>query len=727
MNSQLKQAYQLLYSVPELKSNNLEGTNRLSIRKGGDHLKGPRKARKLLQNIQKSVNIHQHAEVEYMLGISWVMEGNYKNAIGHLSNALSKQEKITKKQRTGYLIALCYYHLGLFHKAELILEALQVGSNEDMKYWLLRGDVQVALGKPDTALHCFGRANTLEPRNVEIAYKVAKVYEQQGSLEKALEFYGIVLKMKPHYYQAGVDKGEILRGLKRFKEAKEVFSHILSLNPNHIESRMGLALCSKDEGNYDKSIEICEGILHKHPNLPLVRMNLGLFYLETGRFNESEEQCKIALNQMPHAQLFSNYLMGMHYNPEKSKKEIFEAHLNWNTLHKLKPLVKPTHKEWVHGKKIKLGFISGGFRRHPVGWMINGPLRCLDKNRFELHIYNTHPHRDLLSKKIQDVSTSWTSVIGWKDDAIAQRIREDDIDILVELSGHAADNKLKVITKRPARLHVKWVGGLFNTSGLYDMDFLISDPIQTPEGADDWYTEKLVRLPHDYVSYSPPEYLPAIKGLPSDRNGYVTFGCFNNPVKINDVLLRHWAAILQELPESQLLLKGKAYNSVDFKNRIKKQMQAHGVNIERITFQGSSEHEELLDTYNNIDIALDPWPYSGGLSTIEALIMGVPVVSYPGKTFAGRHAATHLHHAGVPELIAQSWTDYKNKIILLANDSVRMLSYRNSLRDRLLESSVCDSALFASSLDTAFTQMLEQWKKKEVEGKISEYSPIHIV
>jgi len=332
----------------------------------------------------------------------------------------------------------------------------------------------------------------------------------------------------------------------------------------------------------------------------------------------------------------------------------------------------------------------------------------------------------VLTKRLRDTSTSWTSVIGWTDDAIAERIRRDDMDILVELSGHAADNRLKVITKRPARVHVKWVGGLFNTSGLSDMDFLISDSVQTPEGADSWYTEKLVRLPHDYVSYSPPEYLPPIKGLPLEQNGYLTLGCFNNPVKINEVLLHHWASLLMQLPNARLLLKGKAYDSVDFVTRIKDKIASFGVDTKRVEIQGASEHKVLLDTYNNVDIALDPWPYSGGLSTIEALMMGVPVVTYPGYTFAGRHAATHLHHAGVPELIARSWTDYKDKIVSLALDKQRLLDYRTSLRKKLLHSNVCDSNGFSKSLEQAFTQMLSQWQKKETDHSFPGFSPIDI-
>jgi predicted O-linked N-acetylglucosamine transferase (SPINDLY family) len=181
-----------------------------------------------------------------------------------------------------------------------------------------------------------------------------------------------------------------------------------------------------------------------------------------------------------------------------------------------------------------------------------------------------------------------------------------------------------------------------------------------------------------------------------------------------------------QLPNARLLLKGKAYDSVDFVTRIKDKIASFGVDSKRVDMQGASEHKVLLDTYNSVDIALDPWPYSGGLSTIEALMMGVPVVTYPGDTFAGRHAATHLYHAGVPELIARNWTDYKDKIVSLAMDKQRLLDYRTSLRKKLLHSNVCDSNGFSKSLEQAFTQMLSQWQKKETDLSFPGFSPIDI-
>mgnify|MGYP000890876854 CR=1 FL=1 len=689
MTNQIKQAQGILY------------------RSAGQIKEAPKKARSILNNLKSNIHDKSLAEVEYLLGVSWVMESNYLKALVHLAKALNGFTLDDDKLKTGYLIGLCYFHLGELEKSESILHLLKDVARRHVRFWILFGDLSVRLGKSREALEYYVHANSLEPKNEEIAYKIAKVYVQEGNWSKALKLLDIALKMKPNYPLARVEKGELLRNLERFDEALHEFQTNISRLGDHTASLMGVALCKKDLGDYDEAIRIFQEILLKDPNQPMVQLNLGGCLLEIGEFEEAEKVYLEALQSKGHdSQLFSNYLMAMHYNPHHTKEEIFRAHLKWEPAHGLVPMQSPPKRE--EKNKIRLGFLSGGFRKHPVGWMITGALEHLDKERFECYLYNTNNKHDEITKRLYESSVEMTSVIGWSDESIAQRIRMDEIDILVELSGHAADNKLKVITRRPARIHVKWVGGLFNTSGLKSMDYLLTDAVQTPEGVDDWYTEKLVRLPDDYISYVPPDYLPEITEAPLIRNGYITLACFNNPVKINEVLLYQWSKILQCIPDSKLLLKGKSYQSQRQRSRLLDILHKMGVSKERIIIEGHSPHKDLLDRYNDVDIALDPWPYSGGLSTIEALVMGVPVISYPGPTFAGRHAASHLVHAGHPEWVANSWTDYRKKIIELSEKPNEIIRLRNQLRLDLLHSPICDVQRFSKNLGKVFEDMLKQ-------------------
>jgi hypothetical protein len=234
--------------------------------------------------------------------------------------------------------------------------------------------------------------------------------------------------------------------------------------------------------------------------------------------------------------------------------------------------------------------------------------------------------------------------------------------------------------------------------GLDYIDYLISDRFESPEGTDSDYKEKLIRMPNGYISYVPPFYVPEVGPAPLNENGYITFGCFNNANKINEPTIQAWAAILKAVPNARLLLKGSLYEGEEFKQRIKDGFQTRDIDSKRIEFEGQSYHRELLNTYNQVDITLDPWPFSGGLTTLESMLMGVPVITLPGPTFASRHSTSHVSNAGYPQLVAQSWAHYVSLACLLAQDHALLVSLRSEMRQVFLNSPVCDHDSFAQSL-----------------------------
>ncbi|WP_246481709.1 FkbM family methyltransferase [Natronogracilivirga saccharolytica] len=370
---------------------------------------------------------------------------------------------------------------------------------------------------------------------------------------------------------------------------------------------------------------------------------------------------------------------------------------------------RPVPADKSPDRKLRVGFISGGFFRHPVGWMITEALENLPDDQFEIICYTNNNINDLITKRIHAASDEWKPIVGYSDEVVGQMIRDDEVDILVELSGHSAYNRLKTVAMEPAPVIVKWVGGLFNTSGLRAMDYLITDWHESPEGEEPCYTEKLIRMPDDYICFLPPEYAPEVGPLPAEEKGYITFGCFNNPTKVNSRLIEKWAEIMHRVPDSRLFLKSKQYDTAMFTDSIISQMESAGIARERLIFEGMSPHPELLDAYNRVDIALDPWPYSGGLSTCEALWMGVPVVTLPGPTFAGRHSTTHLMNAGLPEMVTGSREDYIAKAVALASDKEALAELRAGLRERVRLSALCDGERFGAHLAVAFREM---WKQR---------------
>jgi len=649
--------------------------------------------------------------VYHYAGIAFLQKREYGTALSFL---LEAKRQGADQPETFHSISICYFNTGDYENAEKYADIALKKNPDFFKAWLHLGAVYRAQAKLDEALKCFQKANQIDPRSAGVAYRIGEIYNDQGDMKKALELFNITLKIDEEYITAYLAKAEILKKERKFEEAEEVIRKALGFEPQNVGAQVSLAELYKYEGRYHDAIELYKKLIRKHPKVAGIRINYALCMQEIGRFDESEKNYLRAFEDQPETfESLSNYLMGLHYNPDHTKEEIFEKHKLWdqNFAPAERP-ARPVPFNTDRDKRLRLGFISGGFRTHPVGWMITSALENLPKDQFEIYCYTTNNRYDKITKRIHAVADRWQSVIGYNDEVIARMIKEDEIDILVELSGHSADTRLRTVAKEPAPVIVKWVGGLFNTTGLQSVDYLITDHQETPAGEEKFYTEKLVRMPDDYICFLPPDYAPEVAELPAKVNGYITFGCFNNPTKVNDEILARWASIMEIVPKSRLFLKSKQYDTPALRERIIEMMENCGITADRILFEGQSPHDELLECYNRVDIALDPWPYSGGLTTCEALWMGVPVISKPGPTFAGRHSVTHLHNAGFPEWIAETWEDYTEKIVELASDTEKLAEIRAGIRSKVADSPICDGRRFGAHLSKAFREM---WKQR-VEG-----------
>lgn len=463
---------------------------------------------------------------------------------------------------------------------------------------------------------------------------------------------------------------------------------------------------------YREAATILERLLKEDPkNRYSHLVNLGNLRRDLGQFTEAEacyqEAAKLApQNPIP----LANLLSLLHYMPTKSADDILKACKAWGDKLALpKRADRPKPADLSPTRKLRVGMFSDGFRQHPVGAMTTTALEHLVKMGFELYMYTTSPAIDLVTNRLIAIAAKWTPIAKMSEDQFAQRLRDDNIDILIDLAGHSNGTRMQAMTLEPAPLLVKWVGGLINTTGVEAIDYLITDSIESPPGSDEYYTEKLIRMPDDYICYMPPLRIPSVGGLPALRNGYVTFGCFNNPTKINDVLLVEWAKLMQAVPNSRLFLKSGPYDSAELREHILDVLKANGVEAERVRFEGQSHHFELFERYNEVDVALDPWPYSGGLTTCEAMLMGVPVVTLPGPTFAGRHSATHLVNAGMPELVVNSWDEYRARVLDLISDLNSLSTIRQHLRQILLESPVCNGEKFAGHLASALRAIWQRY------------------
>ena len=582
---------------------------------------------------------------------------------------------------------------------------------EDAGAWQTLGNLLLS-ADPQQALSSFEQALHLRPDDPQALELVAKAAQKLGDAERAENLANRALDLAPGFVPAHHRLATLHFEKGQFGLALEHIDQALQGQPHHCRmlSRRGLILNRLDR--HGEAIEVFEALIQREPNDYSHWNNLANLYKDIGQLQRADEHyCRATeLAGRKDVLPYSNRLTTLHYDPLRSRDYIFEVCKEWQT--RFGPTTvppRPQPDDLSPYRQLRIGLVSDGLRQHPVGNMIVGVLERLPAHQFQLFAYSGSQVSDHLTRRIRARVQDWRPIRHMDDPQLARQIRDDRIDILIDLSGHNAGNRMGTMALQPAPLLVKWVGGLINTTGLDAIDYLLSDAIESPPGEDAFYTEKLIRLPDDYICYDPPPYTPDVRPLPALANGFVTFGCFNNPTKVNDELLGHWADLLHAVPDSRLLLKGGAFANPELRQHVHDVLGACGIAAERVMVEGPVGHKSLLESYNRVDIALDPWPYSGGLTTCEALLMGVPVVTLPGPTFAGRHSATHLVNAGLPELVVDSWEHYVQRAAGLARDLKNLDLIRNFLRRVLMDSPVCDSQRFAGHLSTALRAIWQRY------------------
>jgi len=356
-------------------------------------------------------------------------------------------------------------------------------------------------------------------------------------------------------------------------------------------------------------------------------------------------------------------------------------------------------------RKLRIGLLSNTMKVHPVGWLTIAGFEHLDPARFEIVCLGAR-QPDSLQRRFAAIAHEWDEL----DDANpAARIHARHIDILIDLGGYGDRGMMRLCADRLAPVQIKWVGSQNHSSGLPAMDWFITDRWETPTGFEPFYSERLLRLADGYVCFSPPAYAPDVGPLPALRAGHLTFGCFNNLAKITPSVLAVWAGIMRQLPACRLILKCPQLEDASTRERLHAAFQAAGVETSRVALRGGSPHRDLLDQYNDVDVVLDPFPYSGGLTTCEALWMGVPTLTMPGEIFAARHSASHLSNVGLTDWIARDREDYIARAVNLADDLPALAELRTGLRRRMKASPLCDAPRFGRNLGAALISTWQDW------------------
>jgi len=532
------------------------------------------------------------------------------------------------------------------------------------------------LGQFDESISSYREALRIDPQPglyCDLAQSLFVAHRFDGALAAALKAIELAPRLAMAHYRAGqaLSKGSFL-------ESKRAFSNALALDPNCTDAMAGIAGVETSMGNpaeavswYRRALQIVPGNAAFHSNL--------LFTLSTSSLT----------------------------TPDR----LLEEHRHWAHTHASQaPRFAHTPKPEDSGRKLRIGFVSADFRDHPVRFFIAPILRCLNRDQFEVVCYSNVGHADSVTAQLRTLADEWHEVYGSSDADVADRIKSDRIDVLVDLSGHTAGNRLLVFARKPAPVQVTYIGAL-STTGLASMDYWLTDWALHPEGTRERAAERLWRLPRCWAIYEPPASAAEVAHV--DNGGPVTFGSFNSVHKLSFESLRRWARVLEATPESRLLIKTQGVDGSGERVLLLGRLASAGIPPERVTLMGHlPSRSQHLALYGTVDIALDTAPFSGGTTTAEALWMGVPVVTLPGDLALSRMTATMLDAVGLNEFIAKDEDDFVRIATGLAGNVPYRAQLRSELRARVAASPLCDGPDLAAKAGDAFREMWTVWRHR---------------
>jgi predicted O-linked N-acetylglucosamine transferase (SPINDLY family) len=428
--------------------------------------------------------------------------------------------------------------------------------------------------------------------------------------------------------------------------------------------------------------------------------------IDMGRLEEAEVSLRRALALQPDfTDAYSNLLFALNCRSDSASAALEAAHQYGQCVN---GLVTRRYTDWLceaRPQRLRVGLVSGDLRQHVVGFFLESLLREINPERIELIAYPTQPAEDQLSQRLRAHLAAWRPIVGLTDAAAAERIHADGVHVLLDLSGHTVHNRLPMFAYKPAPVQASWLGYLA-TTGVAAIDYLIADSWTLPTTEETSFTEKIWRLPETYLCFTPPAEDVPVSSLPALTEGRVTFGSFNSLTKMTDEVVALWARVLAAVPGSRLFLKTRQLKDVSIRQSIVERYAAHGIESDRLILEdvvpGRAEH---LATYHRVDIALDPFPYSGITTSAEALWMGVPLLTLTGERFLSRQGVGLLINTGLPEWIASDPDDYVARAVSHAGNLQGLAALRASLRDRFLASPVCDAKRFARHFEQALEGM----------------------
>ncbi|WP_020175930.1 tetratricopeptide repeat protein [Methyloferula stellata] len=569
------------------------------------------------------------------------------------------------------------------------------------------------------AIEAFDRAIALDGAYADVYRTRGLAHAMDGNYEKSTDDLHAAAALDSKNYRAMLEVGAALGQQARDHQAGRLFEMAAKIAPDIALPQYVFGQFLINNRCYELGLQYVGRAIELDPLQAEPYVARGFGFLGQGRIDEAVASYRHAGELSPgSANIAGTLLFALQHKPGVTETDLFDAHKKWASLYRN----QTPRDRWSFandpdpGRRLRIGIVSADMHRHAAAFLTLRAIEQLAILGYKIYCYKTDRKRqdDDFSERYKAVAQSWVDVSDLDDQGLLALIAEHEIDVLFDLAGHTAGNRLSVFAIRAAPVQLSWAGYV-GTIGLDTYDGLIADTVEVPPAHDDFYVEPIVRLPNCYVCYHPPIDAPDPGPLPFFKTGTFTFGCFNRPAKLNVEVARAWARILEQVPESRILMVYGGLDEESTQDAVYKILESGGLLRDRIDLVGETEQPKLLEAYvERVDLALDPFPYSGGVTTLEAMWMGVPAVTFVGDTFAGRHSASHLTAAGLQDFCTYSVEAYIDLAVDWARRPEELAILRAELRQRVSLSPLNDQVGFGDNLSAALMRLWGDWSTKRL-------------
>lgn len=708
----------------------------------GNVLGALRRHEEALQNYDKALEISPgYVEALHNRGIALAALGRHEDALASYDKALAlKPDYVDALNSRGIALgalnrreeALASYERALAIKPDYV-DALSNRSNalcalkrpqealqsfdkllelkpDDTSAIFGRGDALRELNRHEEAVASYDRALAIKPDHVDALNNRGIALLALDRKEEALASFDKALVAKPDYAEVWANRGNALTGLKRRDEALESYNNALVIRPNYAEALYNRAILLAALNRQEEALASYDGALANKPDYAEALNNRGVTLRMLCRIDEAIKSYEKSLKLRPNPVCHSNLIFALNFDPAASTASHQAERARWHEMHaqQFASSIQPHGNDRNPDRRLRVGYVSSHFRYQAGTFAFGGVLTCHDPNALEVVCYSDTTEEDSVTARLRASSHKWRHTVGMSDLDIANLVRADEIDILVDCVGHMGGHRLLVFARKPAPIQVTAWGEPTGT-GLKTMDYLFADPVLVPASERSLLAEQMFDLPN-FLGYWAPDPLPEPVTLPAIANGYVTFGSFNRLAKIQEPVLRSWAAILHATPGARLIIKGdQSPGELSQRARITALFCEEGIVPDRVTLLGASDRAGHFSAYEKVDVALDPFPHGGGMTTLDALWMGLPVVTWSGRTISSRLAAASLTALGLNDFIAPDLDSYVKLAVAKANDVASLARLRGTLRGRVAGSIIGDPAQYAGAVEAAYREMWRRW------------------